>query len=56
VLDWSRFNAVLDQAATAKQAADHVQAVRQYFRAVNFMMVQLKLQRACGDGGSVFGP
>jgi serine/threonine protein phosphatase PrpC len=56
VLDWSRFNALLDQAATAKQAADHVQAVRQYFRAVNFMMVQLKLQRACGDGGSVFGP
>ncbi len=55
-LDWPRFNALLDQAASAGQAANHVQAVRQYFRAINFMMVQLKLQRASGDDPGVLGP
>ena len=54
-LNWQRFNELLDQANAARQAADHVQAVRRYFRAINFMMVQLKLQRASGGDDAVFG-
>lgn len=54
-LDWPRFSALLDEAAAARQAANHTEAVRQYFRAINFMMVQLKLQRRPSDQGGLFG-
>jgi len=47
-VDWHRFNGLLDQAADARKAANHLQAVRQYFAAISFMMAQLKLQRAPG--------
>lgn len=53
-LDWQQFNALWDQATAARQAADHVRALRKYFRAVDFMMVQLKLQRATGGDGLKF--
>ena len=53
-LDWNSFNRLLDQASAAREAGDHPEAVRKYFRAVNFMMVQLKLQRATGGDGSMF--
>jgi protein phosphatase len=53
-VDWPRFNALRDQAAAANRSADDVQAVRQYFRAISFMMVQLKQQRASGNDQSVF--
>jgi serine/threonine protein phosphatase PrpC len=55
-IDWPRFNALLDEAATARQAANHAQAVRQYFGAIHFMMAQLKLQRAFQDDGGALGP
>ncbi len=47
-VDWPRFRALLDQASAARQAADHAEAVRRYFAAINFVMAQLKLQRALG--------
>jgi hypothetical protein len=44
VLDWSRFNEMLAQAAAATQAADHAQAATEYLHAISFMMAQLKCQ------------
>ena len=53
-LDWQSFNALMDQAGAARTAANHAQAIRLYFRAVNFMMVQLKLQRSSRFDGNFF--
>ena len=47
-VDWPRFNGLLNQAAAAREAANHTRAIRQYFAVISFMMAQLKLQRGSG--------
>ena len=44
-VDWTRLNSLLEQASAASKSADHTEAVRQYARAITFMMAQLKRQR-----------
>lgn len=43
-VDWNRFNAFLDRAAAANQAADYSQAIRQYGLGISFIMAELKRQ------------
>lgn len=44
-IDWETFNQHEQQAAAAAQAADYGEAVRQYCRAISFMMAQLRAQQ-----------
>jgi PPM family protein phosphatase len=44
-VDWSQFDAFEALAEESAQANDHVQAVREYCRAMDFMMDELKNQR-----------
>ena len=54
-IDWSRFRTLLGQATEAREAADLEQTIRDYFRTIRFMMVQLKLQRSSDDDQGVLG-
>ena len=45
-VDWSEFDAFVALAEESTQATDHVQAVREYCRAMDFMMDELKSQRS----------
>ncbi len=47
-VDWNRVNTLRQQGADAKEAADYARSVREYFRAIRFMMDQLKEQRGFG--------
>ncbi len=49
-VDSKRFEELKRQGATAKDAADCVRSVREYFRAICFMMRQLKQQRGPSAG------
>ena len=53
-VDWSRFNALLDQATAARGSGNPTEAVRSYCHLISFMMAQLKLQRN-HDGRGTFG-
>jgi len=53
-VDWHSFNALLDRAGTAERSGDRVLAVGESFRAISFMMSQLKDQRDTGSDGSIF--
>ena len=55
-VDWSRFGALLDKAAAARQSAEYDEAVRQYARLIAFMMAQLKQQRDSDSDSNVLGP
>ena len=52
VVDWSRFDAIIHQATTAAQSADHAQAAREYLHAISFMMAELKHQRPGASPGN----
>ena len=45
-VDWSEFDAFVAMAEESTQATDYVQAVREYCRAMDFMMDELKNQRS----------
>ena len=53
-VDWHSFNALLDRAGTAERSGDRVLAVGESFRAISFMMSQVKDQRHTGSDGSIF--
>ncbi len=43
-MDWNRLDSLLDRAGVAEQAGDYRRAVGESFRAISFMMAQLKHQ------------
>lgn len=50
-VDWAQFNAFVSQAHSARDETDYSQAVRDYFRAISFMMAELKDQHPADDQG-----
>jgi protein phosphatase len=49
-IDWKQVEDLLQLAVTATQAADHAEAVRQYCKAIRFMMAGLKRQGRSRSG------
>ncbi len=52
-VDWSRFNGFLDRAAAAERSADYAGAIAEHFRAIGFVMAQLRHQDDRGSDSGV---